>query len=205
MNPKTGEVQLTKHYCIHDHARENGVEGLVSVVGVKYTTARDVAQKTVNLLFRKLKKGYLKSVSRETPISGGDIQRFEKFQEKVAESAPFGLPKKITDRLTVHYGTNYPNVLKSIEKNPELSKTVPGSDRVIAAEIVHAVREEAAVKLADVILRRTDLGAGKHPGAACLTFCAGLMASELGWDQSRFEKEIRETESCYRTVRGKTS
>jgi glycerol-3-phosphate dehydrogenase len=205
VNPKTGEVQLTKHCRIHDHARETGVEGLVSVVGVKYTTARDVAQKTVNVLFRKLKKGTQKSVSRETPIYGGDVQRFEKFQEKVAESAPFGLPRKITDRLTVHYGTDYPNVLKSIEKNPELGRTVPGSNRVIAAEIVHAVREEAAVKLADVILRRTDLGAGRHPGTACLNFCAGLMANELGWDKLRIEKEIRETESCYRTVQGKKS
>jgi glycerol-3-phosphate dehydrogenase len=205
VNPKTGEVQLAKHYRIHDHARENGVEGLVSVVGVKYTTARDVAQKTVDLLFRKLRKERRKSVSRETPISGGDIQRFGKFQEKVAESAPFGLPRKITDRLTIHYGTDYPNILKCIEKNPELGGTVPGSDKVIAAEIVHAVREEAAVKLADVILRRTGLGAGRNPGAACLAFCAGLMAVELGWDKSRIEREIRETESCYRTVRGKTS
>jgi glycerol-3-phosphate dehydrogenase len=201
VDPKTGEVRLTKHYRIHDHARENGVEGLVSVIGVKYTTARDVAQKTVNVLLGKLKGDFRKSVTRGASIHGGDIQRFEKFQEKVAESAPFDLSRKITDRLTVHYGTDYPNVLKSIEKNPGLSKTVPGSDRVIAAEIVHAVREEAAVKLADVILRRTDLGAGSHPGAACLEYCAGLMAKELGWDNSRIQKEIQETGAVYKTVR----
>ena len=197
----TGEVRLTKHYRVHDHARENGVEGLVSVVGVKYTTARDVARKTVDILTGKLKGESGRSATHRTPLHGGDIQRFEKFQDKVAESAPFDLARKVTDRLTVHYGTDFPNVLKFIEKNPELGGTVPGSDRVIAAEIVHAVREEAAVKLADVILRRTNLGAAKHPGAECLEFCAGLMAKELGWDKSKIRREIEETGAVYQPVR----
>ncbi len=202
VDSNTGEVRLTKHYRIHDHARENGVEGLVSVIGVKYTTARDVAEKTINVLLGKLKGKFGKSVTCSSALYGGDVHRFEKFQEKVAESAPFGLSRNVTDRLTVHYGTDYPNVLKTIEKNPDLGGTVPGSNSVIAAEIVHAVREEAAVKLADVILRRTDLGAGGHPGAACLEFCAGLMAKELGWDQSRIRREIDETAAVYLPVRG---
>jgi Glycerol-3-phosphate dehydrogenase len=53
-NPETGEVGLEKHYKICDHQQDFGVEGLISVVGVKYTTARDVAQKTIDLAFKKM-------------------------------------------------------------------------------------------------------------------------------------------------------
>jgi glycerol-3-phosphate dehydrogenase len=131
------------------------------------------------------------------------MSRFESFREKVAASSPYGLKPVVTSRLASHYGTDYPTILNYIEKNPELGKTVPGSERVIAAEVVHAVREEMAVKLSDVIRRRTDLGAGGNPGSECLKFCAGLMAKELGWDKPRTEKEISETESAYKTVRGR--
>ena len=52
-----GDVQLKKHHEIRDHAIDNGIDGLVSIVGVKYTTARQVAEQTVNLIFKKLSTG----------------------------------------------------------------------------------------------------------------------------------------------------
>ncbi|GIW54476.1 MAG: hypothetical protein KatS3mg082_0880 [Nitrospiraceae bacterium] len=51
-----GEPQLLKQFCIHDHADTEGIDGMISVVGVKYTTARGVAEKAVDLVFRKLRK-----------------------------------------------------------------------------------------------------------------------------------------------------
>ena len=39
---------------LHDHEAEDGVAGLVSVQGVKYTTARAVAEKAVDLVSRRL-------------------------------------------------------------------------------------------------------------------------------------------------------
>ena len=42
------DPQYQKQYAILDHQSQNGTPGLVSVVGVKWTTARDVAQKTVD-------------------------------------------------------------------------------------------------------------------------------------------------------------
>ncbi|MGB3511732.1 MAG: FAD-dependent oxidoreductase [Microcoleaceae cyanobacterium] len=72
INPKTGEPILAKHYQIIDHS-QTGLLGLISVVGVKYTTARDVAEKVVNYLFKSLGKKSPKSVSSVTPIYGGEI------------------------------------------------------------------------------------------------------------------------------------
>jgi glycerol-3-phosphate dehydrogenase len=65
------------------------------------------------------------------------------------------------------------------------------------AEVVHAVREEMAQKLADVVFRRTDLGTGRHPGEAALMQCAKLTASELGWNESRLRQELAEVNGAY--------
>ena len=67
-----------------------------------------------------------------------------------------------------------------------------GNSKVLKAEIVHAVREEMALKLADVVFRRTDLATGVHPGEEALKVCATLMARELGWDSGRIERELHE-------------
>ena len=53
-----------------------------------------------------------------------------------------------------------------------LSPTCP----TLGAEIVHAMREEAALTLADAILRRTEAGVTGHPGRAALERAAAIMA-----------------------------
>jgi glycerol-3-phosphate dehydrogenase len=71
---------------------------------------------------------------------------------------------------------------------------------VLKAEVVHAVREEMAQTLADVVLRRTDLGTGDYPGDRALAACAEIMARELEWSQERTEREQDEMRRHYRGV-----
>jgi len=49
-----GASGLSRRPRLHDHEAEDGVAGLVTVQGVKYTTARGVAEKAVELVFRRL-------------------------------------------------------------------------------------------------------------------------------------------------------
>jgi len=51
-----GDVVLQKHARIIDHEHDDGIAGLMSMVGVKWTTARLVAQQAVNQLFVKLQR-----------------------------------------------------------------------------------------------------------------------------------------------------
>jgi glycerol-3-phosphate dehydrogenase len=46
-----GGDKVSRRPIIHDHARHGGPRGLFSVSGVKYTTARDVAQKALYVVF----------------------------------------------------------------------------------------------------------------------------------------------------------
>ncbi len=49
-----GSTELAAKPVIHDHGAGGGARGLFSVSGVKYTTARDVAEKTLRLAFAEL-------------------------------------------------------------------------------------------------------------------------------------------------------
>jgi len=65
------------------------------------------------------------------------------------------------------------------------------------AEVIHAVREEIAQTLSDVVFRRTGLGIGSNPGQGALETCAILMAGELVWDFARKNKELVEVKAVF--------
>ena len=58
-----------------------------------------------------------------------------------------------------------------------------------------------AIKLQDVIFRRTELGTGKNPTIPDVEECAALMSSELEWDIQKKEDEIRDCLGCFFDVR----
>jgi glycerol-3-phosphate dehydrogenase len=62
----------------------------------------------------------------------------------------------------------------------------------VADRTRHAVREEMAIRLSDVVLRRTDLGTGGPPSPADLEAAARAMAEALAWDEAKLRAE-RET------------
>ena len=77
LDRRTGDYQFSKSHQITDHVEKDAVEGLISVVRVKYTTARDVDEKIVNLVLKKLKKPAIRCCTAEAPIVGGQIEQFE--------------------------------------------------------------------------------------------------------------------------------
>jgi len=68
--PADSDPYLLRHYKLVDHAARDGINGLVTVLGVKYTTARDVAERTINLAARKLHKTIKESTTATDPLPG---------------------------------------------------------------------------------------------------------------------------------------
>ncbi|NES72524.1 MAG: hypothetical protein F6K24_48690 [Okeania sp. SIO2D1] len=56
---------------------------------------------------------------------------------------------------------------------------------VIKAEIIHAIHQEMANKLSDVIFRRTELSSFGYPGNETIKFCAEVMSKKSGWSYSK--------------------
>lgn len=191
-NLQTGS-QVARKYEINDHARDLGVEGLISVIGVKYTTCRFLAEKVVDLVARKLGWALSARATESTPLTGGKIGRFDDFLRDAIRKAPAGLDEPVIRHLVHNYGSAYENILKTGGR-----ECLPGSNEVLQAEVVHAVREECALHLADVVFRRTDLGTKGHPGKEALQTCADLMGAELKWDAATKQREIEAVEERYR-------
>ena len=63
-----GAAGLATRHALLDHAALDGVRGLVSVQGVKYTTARGVAEETLDLVLRRLGRPPVPSRTRSLPL-----------------------------------------------------------------------------------------------------------------------------------------
>jgi glycerol-3-phosphate dehydrogenase len=199
-----GDVQRGKRSQIIDHG-PHGLKGVVSVVGVKYTTARSLAEKVVDQVFLALGKGAPKPQTATMPVYGGDIPGFEAFLQAETRKMPALVDQAAAERLLRNYGSAYGQVLQYLEAGPPDGQDAVGvSLRELAvweAEVRHGVREEMARKLADVVFRRTEMGSAGHPGEYLLQACARTMSVELGWDSGRMAQEIREVEERWRPTR----
>lgn len=185
----TRHVDLLRHYQIVDHRKREGPEGLISLVGVKLTESRLVAQKAVDLACRQLRKAGPKSATSVTPVHGGHLERFDAFMAREVSKRPHGLAPEDVRHLIHRYGTAYPEVLEYIDENRELS-SVPPLSSLVRAQVIHSVRREMAQRLGDVIFRRTALGVFGLPAKPQIEACASIMADELRWDDRRKQAEL---------------
>ncbi len=65
---RDGASGLSTRPRLHDHEAEDGLPGLVSLQGVKYTTARAVAQRAVDLVVRRLGRAVPPCRTAVTPL-----------------------------------------------------------------------------------------------------------------------------------------
>ncbi|QBQ54405.1 glycerol-3-phosphate dehydrogenase/oxidase [Nitrosococcus wardiae] len=185
-----------KRSLVVDHARQHQVEGLVTLLGVRYTMARGEAAKAIDLVARKLNRRVPRPATAKIPIYGGRIEHFEVFVQQVTQQSKAPLSAKVLRALLHNHGSEYDRILRYGEENSAWVETIADST-VIKAEVIHAVREEMALKLSDIIFRRTDLATGQYPGNEALQTCAQLMAAELGWTAKHQQQEIEEVKRIF--------
>ena len=70
----------------------------------------------------------------------------------------------------------------------------------VGAEAIHAIRNEMACTLADIVIRRTELGAMGHPGREMVIAFARIAAEELGWDSARRDAEVAAVDAFYQLL-----
>ena len=136
-------LTLLRHSKVLDHASD-GLTNLISIVGVKYTTARAVAEQVIDLVLRKLGRlpAACRTAETRLPTAGED-------------DAP--------------------------PENP----------------VRHAVDVEMAQTLADVVVRRTSVGAAGYPGDGLVYEYASAMQAINGWSIERLSSEIASLKRFY--------
>ena len=168
-----------------DHAKD-GAAGLISVIGVKYTTAPALADQ----LLRYLGKTHLAGQPRENRYQAAQATGREKLDFAPALTALGGEYDKIEAHLTERYGDSWRDVFQYLASQPTEAGEpwlIPG---LLRAELRYFIHEEMAMTLADVVFRRTGLASVECPREDVLRTVATAMAEELGWDKAENERQI---------------
>ncbi|RLD61645.1 MAG: glycerol-3-phosphate dehydrogenase [Bacteroidetes bacterium] len=172
--------------------KKNGIEGLITVEGGKFTTSRMLAEKAIDKALKILKFPKKKSISENSYLYASNIDNFDEFVAKKQKEYPEFLPEQI-ENLTKCYGTEINELFSIIRENENY--TALNKDGENLAQVQFAIRNEMAVTLPDIMLRRTGMAQLGHPGKETMDKVAKLAAKELGWDNEKLAIEIGKMES----------
>ena len=180
----------SRKYEIFDN-KDEGLDGLITVEGGKYTTSRKLAENCLAIVSAKLGRNIGKCITDKQYLAGCDIKNLNVFLNE-AKAQNNGFSPASLDYLARNYGTEYKEIIKLAMEDKVLSETL-NEDGEILAEVVYAVRYEMARTLSDIVMRRSGIGTLGNPGENVLRKVAQIAAKELNWSSEIIEKEISDT------------
>jgi glycerol-3-phosphate dehydrogenase len=177
-----------------DHGKDEKLDGLFSALGGKYTTSRDLAEKITDALVAKLGKKAPACATAVTALPGGRFDRFDEMVKGFQKTWP-GIS---TMRNLAHMlGARVPQALQGARLT-DLIKLGQSGDTL--AQVGFALKEEMALTLEDMVMRRTCIGQFGRPDVAVLDRVAAAMAAYLGWSEEKKVAEIASLDPIYRTA-----
>jgi glycerol-3-phosphate dehydrogenase len=182
-------VALEGHEQVRDHASD-GIEGILSVAGTKFTTARAVAERLTDTVLKKLQHKAVPCRTAAVPLPGGSVRDVGLAIADARREFDEGLPTDTIPHLIAAYGSRYRDVMDIAANRADWRKRIARDSPVIGAELILAARKEMAPTLADIVIRRTPLGALGYPGDDALARAAAMVGAELGWTEDRRLEEI---------------
>jgi len=199
MAPVSSGGEIDESAVSREHQIIVGQDGLITIAGGKLTTYRRMAGEVVDTAVKLLRLGNklpeIRAPHTDTePLPGAvdwpEDDDHEAVGRQIAAAAKGALPEASALHLANTYGTRALRLAEAIVADPTLATPlVPGRPEVLA-QVDWAVREELATRLADVMIRRTQLfyrDVDQGLGAAPLV--AARMAEVLGWSAERTEAE----------------
>jgi len=197
-NDTENSYESSRKYEIFDNADE-GLDGLFTVEGGKYTTSRQLAVDVLKKIQRKSEIKLPVEISYKRPLYGSDIKNMEIFLSELrVEYSDFS--KETVGYLGKNYGTECHAVFQLARKNSKLAEVL-NDDGEILAEVTYALHEELALSLSDILFRRTGIGTLGNPGEDVIEKVAALAADHLHWDKAKRKAEIREVQKRFQLPR----
>ncbi len=167
------EAAITRRHAVVDHSNRGGPTGLYSVAGGKLSTFQPLAREAL----------------RAIGIGWGS-------NRAIPAPRPLGKGSGIEGRVLAHlerYGHAAPGLLR------DAGKVLCSHAGAVTAEVGHAVVDEQATTLSDVLLRRMGLGWHSCRGLCCHREAADLMATLLDWDAGETARQVESFEADVRT------
>ena len=195
---RSGRVTLEGRAQVHDHGSD-GMEGLFSVAGAKYTTARAVAEQVVDRVIRTIPGSWAPCRTASTPLPGGHVRDLALAVAEARRDYDTLVPSDTIPHLVAAYGSAYREVMDLARTRPDWCARVAADSPVIGGELVWAVRHEMAETLCDAVLRRTPLGALGYPGDQAAARAAAIIGAERQWSDERTQMELGSLRQFYET------
>jgi glycerol-3-phosphate dehydrogenase len=190
--PGQKDLSFGKRSLLIDHAARGGPEGLITGMSVRWTMGRLLGEKAIDLACQKLQANARPSSTATTAVFGGLIRDRDELIATMCQQAQRSLSHDLAARLADTFGTVSGEVLAL----PDGDTLLPDG-RTLAAEIRYVARNEMSMTLADIVLRRLDLGTGCTVADATLSACARIAGEELGWDAQRQLLEVSRVRTSY--------
>jgi glycerol-3-phosphate dehydrogenase len=185
---ETKDVYRTsRKYEIYDNEKD-GLKGLITVEGGKYTTSRGLAENLLKMVTAKTGTKYKKSVTAGKYLAGCEIPDIDTFVAS-AKSANSDFSASTVDFLSRIYGTEFNQVMDIARSNVKYA-TPLDADGEMLAQVLYSLKNEMACTLTDILIRRTGVGTLGNPGPKVIEAIAEIAARELNWNTARLDREL---------------
>lgn len=174
----------------HSTIRMDGAPPQLCMVGGKWTTFRAFAEQTADMALEELGAARVLD-TLSLPICGGAGMPSEPEMLEAELVERFGIDQSRACHLVDLYGTRARVVMTFCSaRNDDIA--LDAATPITQAEIAFLIRHECALRLSDLVLRRTPLaitGVLNHNHIEKIAACAAL---ELGWSDQRRADEVRD-------------
>ena len=174
--------------------REHEVEvdkssGLISILGGKWTTYRDMAEDTISVVQSKTGSSSRPGATSHHLLAGAEGYSLD-YWKQLAREHP--IDESTARHLAQKFGTDAQAVLDIAKHRPERYAPITAGAAPIQAEVLYCIRQEMAVSIEDILSRR--LGLQQYDWKLAMQaapVAASHLASELGWSGPHKDDELR--------------
>lgn len=185
-NIQSSVYQGSGEYQIIDHQQSDGIGGVVTALGAKFTTGRKLSALTMRLVERRLGKPAQLQKSR---LKNAQFESLQAFTEEKLQQYQHLLSADSIRHLVGHYGSDIDALLDSATSDETLLQAIDQRQPDILGQVSWAVEQEQAMTLEDVLFRRTSLGFFELDESA-IRRVAELMAEKLGWSEQTLDEQV---------------
>ncbi|MCK5168299.1 MAG: FAD-dependent oxidoreductase, partial [Bacteroidales bacterium] len=139
--------ESSRKYEIFDNAKE-GLDGLLTVEGGKYTTSRKLASQVLKKVSKKLKRNLGKSVTSKKYLVDSDIRNMESFIRQLVLRYPMFCEATV-NYVGRNYGLQCHTIFRLAIYDKPLAQVLT-EDGEILAEVVYVIKKEMAYTLSDI-------------------------------------------------------
>jgi len=190
-----GSYNTSRRYEVLDNAEE-GIEGLITVEGGKYTTSRGLAFHVMNLIQKKIDKKLCNSYSYKLYLSGCEIKDMNEFMRKQHLQYDDFFGNDTVEYVSRNYGTQSHTVFQIAQENSKYAEVV-SHDGELLSEVVYAIKHESAMTLKDILLRRTGIGTLGKPKEEFIQKVIKVASELLKWNDERQQDEYNSIIELY--------